>query len=70
LLPYEHFTAHHIAFDLIYNPAETQFLKKAKDEGAKIKNGYDMLVFKQKKHGKSGINKLHLLGIPFKYLPR
>jgi shikimate dehydrogenase len=22
LLPYEHFTAHHIAFDLIYNPAE------------------------------------------------
>jgi shikimate dehydrogenase len=49
LLPYEHFTAHHIAFDLIYNPAETQFLKKAKDEGAKIKNGYDMLVFQAEK---------------------
>jgi shikimate 5-dehydrogenase len=57
LLPYRLHGAH-IAFDLIYNPAE-QFLKKAKDEGAKIKNSYDMLVFKQKKHGKSGINKLH-----------
>jgi hypothetical protein len=32
---------------------------------------YDMLVFKQKKHGKSGINKLHYTRkIPFKYLPR
>jgi shikimate 5-dehydrogenase len=29
LLPYEHFTANHIAFDLIYNP-ETQFLKRKK----------------------------------------
>jgi shikimate dehydrogenase len=49
LLQYEHFTANHIAFDLIYNPAETQFLKKAKDKGAQIKNGYDMLVFQAEK---------------------
>jgi shikimate dehydrogenase len=49
LLPYEHFTANHIAFDLIYNPAETQFLKKAKAGGAKIKNGLDMLVFQAEK---------------------
>jgi shikimate dehydrogenase len=48
LLPYEHFTAHHIAFDLIYNPAETQFLKKAKDEGAQIKTATICLFFKQK----------------------
>jgi hypothetical protein len=34
-------------------------VSKAKFEGAK--NGYDMLVFKQKKHGKSGINKLHYI---------
>jgi shikimate 5-dehydrogenase len=27
LIPYEYFTDKHIAFDLIYNPAETQFLK-------------------------------------------
>jgi hypothetical protein len=67
LLPYEHFTTH-IAFDLIYNPAETQFLKKAKDEGAKIKTA-TICLFLQKKHGKSGINKLHYIHvrkIPFK----
>jgi shikimate dehydrogenase len=49
LIPYEFFTAKHIAFDLIYNPAETQFLKKAKAGGAQIKNGMDMLVFQAEK---------------------
>ncbi len=34
----------HFLYDLIYNPAETLFLKKGKDKGAKTKNGYDMLV--------------------------
>lgn len=43
-IPYEYFTPKHIAFDLIYNPAETQFLKKAKANGAVIKNGLEMLV--------------------------
>lgn len=49
LLPYELFTEQHIAFDLIYNPAETQFLKKAKEKGAQIKNGLDMLIFQAEK---------------------
>ena len=49
LLPYEYFTEKHIAFDLIYNPAETQFLKKAKEKGAQIKNGLDMLIFQAEK---------------------
>lgn len=49
LIPYEYFTDKHIAFDLIYNPAETQFLKKAKEKGAQIKNGYEMLVFQAEK---------------------
>ncbi|WP_029596861.1 shikimate dehydrogenase family protein [Flavobacterium sp. ACAM 123] len=49
LLPYEYFTDNHIAFDLIYNPAETQFLKKAKAGGAQIKNGLDMLIFQAEK---------------------
>jgi len=31
-------------FDCIYNPAETQFLKKGKAQGAITKNGEDMLV--------------------------
>lgn len=49
LLPYQYFTEKHIAFDLIYNPAETQFLKKAKEQGAQIKNGLEMLVFQAEK---------------------
>lgn len=49
LIPYEYFTDKHIAFDLIYNPAETQFLRKAKEKGAQIKNGYDMLVYQAEK---------------------
>lgn len=48
-IPYEYFTEKHIAFDLIYNPAETQFLKNAKAYGAQIKNGLDMLIFQAEK---------------------
>lgn len=48
-IPYELFTDRHIAYDLIYNPAETQFLKKAKEQGALTKNGMDMLVFQAEK---------------------
>lgn len=43
-LPYEYFTARHIAYDLVYNPAETEFLKRAKQHGAVVKNGHEMLV--------------------------
>ena len=49
LIPYEYLTEKHIAYDLIYNPAETQFLKKAAAQGAKTKNGQDMLVFQAEK---------------------
>lgn len=49
LIPYDYFTKKHIAYDLIYNPAETQFLKKAAAQGAKTKNGQDMLVFQAEK---------------------
>jgi shikimate dehydrogenase len=48
-IPYDYFTDKHIAFDLIYNPEETVFLKKAKEKGATIKNGYDMLVLQAEK---------------------
>src|SRR5690606_10852796 len=48
-LNYEYFTDKHLAFDLIYNPAETTFLKKAKQQGASIQNGYQMLVFQAEK---------------------
>ena len=48
-LPYECFTKEHIAYDLIYNPEETEFLQRAKKQGAIIKNGYDMLVLQAEK---------------------
>jgi shikimate dehydrogenase len=48
-IPYAFFTKKHIAYDLIYNPAETQFLKKAQQQGAKTKNGMDMLIFQAEK---------------------
>ncbi len=48
-IPYQFFTSKHIAFDLIYNPEETQFLKKAKKKGAITKNGYEMLVLQAEK---------------------
>ena len=48
-LNYDYFSSKHIAFDLVYNPAETKFLQLAKVKGAITKNGYDMLVFQAEK---------------------
>ncbi|RNL49728.1 shikimate dehydrogenase family protein [Pedobacter jejuensis] len=33
----------HLAYDLVYNPLETAFLLKAAEQGAKTKNGLEML---------------------------
>lgn len=49
LLPYQCFSQAHIAFDLIYNPEQTLFLKKASENGTVIKNGYEMLVLQAEK---------------------
>lgn len=43
-LPYEYLDTSHLLYDLIYNPAETLFLQKGAEQGATIKNGYDMLI--------------------------
>ena len=48
-LDYSLFTPKHIAFDLVYNPEETAFLKKARKAGAIIKNGQEMLTFQAEK---------------------
>lgn len=48
-LDYLLFTENHIAFDLIYNPAETKFLRLAKQNGADTENGYAMLVHQAEK---------------------
>jgi shikimate dehydrogenase len=42
-IPYQFITGQHLLFDLIYNPAATQFLLKGKEQGATISNGYNML---------------------------
>lgn len=43
-IPYEAITDRHYLYDLVYNPAMTLFLQKGKEQGARVKNGYDMLV--------------------------
>ena len=42
-LPYEAITPQHYFFDLVYNPAETIFLRNARLQGAVTHNGADML---------------------------
>lgn len=42
-IPYQYLTEKHLAIDLIYNPSETVFLKKAKAQGAWVLNGMTML---------------------------
>lgn len=42
-IPYEFITEKHLAVDLIYNPEETLFLKRAKAQGAWTLNGLTML---------------------------
>ncbi|WP_304235890.1 shikimate dehydrogenase [Jiulongibacter sediminis] len=48
-LAYEKLTSEHYLFDLVYNPAETQFMKKGIEQNANVKNGYDMLVYQAEK---------------------
>jgi shikimate dehydrogenase len=43
-LPYEAITNKHLFYDLIYNPKETVFLKKAKKYNATIVKGENMLI--------------------------
>ncbi len=42
-IPYEYITSSHLLYDLVYNPEETEFLKKGKKMGASTVNGLSML---------------------------
>ena len=42
-IPYEWISARHLLFDCVYNPEETLFLQKGKAQGARIRNGMEML---------------------------
>ena len=44
-IPYQFLSKKHKLFDLIYNPAQTAFLKKGNEAGAMIQNGLSMLHF-------------------------
>lgn len=48
-LPDDLFTDKHLAYDLIYNPEQTAFLKKAKEKGATTINGLSMLHLQAEK---------------------
>lgn len=43
-IPYRLLTEKHLLFDLVYNPEQTLFMKKGLQNGAAVKNGYEMLV--------------------------
>jgi len=43
-IPYGYLGPEHYLFDLVYNPAETRFLELGKKQGARITNGYMMLL--------------------------
>ena len=42
-IPYEYIGEKHLLYDLVYNPAKTQFLMRGEAQGATIKNGLEML---------------------------
>lgn len=42
-IPYEQITAQHLLFDCVYNPEQTLFLRKGKEQGADTRNGMEML---------------------------
>ncbi|RMA58577.1 shikimate dehydrogenase family protein [Ulvibacter antarcticus] len=48
-IPYQFLTSDHLLFDLIYNPRETEFLKRGYAKGARVTNGMKMLEYQAKK---------------------
>lgn len=48
-LPYSQLTDRHLLYDLVYNPAETGFLKRGQERGAATHNGLRMLELQAEK---------------------
>ncbi len=48
-IPYNFINSQHILYDLIYNPEKTKFLKHGTIQGAKTKNGLEMLELQAEK---------------------
>jgi len=43
-LPYDSLTRGHHLYDLVYNPTETEFLRRGRAHNSKVMNGMDMLI--------------------------
>lgn len=43
-IAYEYLSAEHYCYDLVYNPEITKFMQLSQEQGAFVKNGYEMLV--------------------------
>ena len=48
-IPYDLIQPQHYLLDLIYNPAETMFLRKGRARGCQVKNGLEMLILQAEK---------------------
>lgn len=48
-IPYELLSPRHLLYDLVYNPEETEFLKRGKAKGTIVKNGLEMLYLQAEK---------------------
>ncbi|MFT5104058.1 MAG: shikimate dehydrogenase [Candidatus Latescibacterota bacterium] len=48
-IPYQYITNDHVLFDLIYNPKQTEFLKRGFMQGARVSNGLKMLEYQAEK---------------------
>ncbi|SDM77492.1 shikimate dehydrogenase family protein [Siphonobacter aquaeclarae] len=48
-IPYSFLTDHHLLYDLVYNPEETVFMAKGREQGAAAHNGYRMLELQAEK---------------------
>ncbi|MEQ8713313.1 MAG: shikimate dehydrogenase [Cyclobacteriaceae bacterium] len=48
-LPAKAFHSGHYVFDLVYNPSETRLMSAAREQGAKTKNGLEMLELQAEK---------------------
>ncbi|MCM1521122.1 MAG: shikimate dehydrogenase [Muribaculaceae bacterium] len=43
-IPYGLITPEHLCYDVLYNPDMTEFMRRAKEQGAEVKNGLEMLL--------------------------
>ncbi|MDA0196824.1 MAG: shikimate dehydrogenase [Bacteroidetes bacterium] len=48
-IPYGYLTPDHYLFDLVYNPLDTEFMNRGQANGARVKNGIEMLELQAEK---------------------